>query len=56
MRDEIIGGPDCMSCWRREECQHAQAGDFCTLWRSAEPEPREPDPNEQWRRGEEAVF
>ena len=57
MKDENnISGPDCMTCWQRDACPAAKAGDFCPRWQSAEPVAREPDPNEQWRKGEDVVF
>ncbi|MBQ8109537.1 MAG: hypothetical protein IJ124_05180 [Clostridia bacterium] len=48
--------PDCAFCWLRDTCADAEPGKFCTYWQSREPEKREPDPNDLWNRGEEAVF
>ena len=48
--------PDCANCWRRDNCPNATDGDFCAKWQSAKPAAREPNPNDQWNRGEEAVF
>ena len=57
MKDEdFVRGPDCGTCWQREQCPAAKAGDFCPKWQSAKPMAREPDPNDLWNRGEEAVF
>ena len=48
--------PDCEHCWLRRSCPDAEPGQFCTMWTSREPKPREPDPNEQWRKGEDVEF
>ena len=49
-------GPDCATCWHRDKCADAQAGTFCPMWQTRQPEPRQPDPNDLWNQGEEAVF
>lgn len=49
-------GPDCATCWQRDKCADAQAGTFCPMWQTRQPEPRQPDPNDLWNQGEEAVF
>ena len=54
--EEFVRGPDCGTCWQREQCPAAKDGDFCPRWQSAKPMAREPDPNDLWNRGEEAVF
>lgn len=54
--NERINVPDCAYCFLRDRCADAQPGKFCALWQSREPEKREPNPNDLWRRGEEAVF
>ena len=46
--------PDCKTCRKKDECALAVFGMFCPQWQSIEPKPREPDPNEQWRRGDHA--
>lgn len=46
--------PGCESCIERDSCAEAENGKFCPKWHSQEPEAREPDPNEQWMRGEDA--
>ena len=46
--------PDCMNCWKHETCQRAEAGRFCPAWQDHEPKPKGPDPNDLWRRGEDA--
>lgn len=48
--------PDCRTCIHRDGCEKAMDGAFCMKWQSKEPEKREPDPNKEWERGEEAVF
>ena len=48
--------PDCEHCWLRRSCPDAEPGQFCTMWTSRESPKREPDPNEQWRKGEDVVF
>ena len=48
--------PDCEHCWLRRSCPDAEPGQFCTMWTSRESKPREPDPNEQWRKGEDVEF
>lgn len=45
--------PDCETCWKKDDCVLAVFGKFCPQWQSAEPEPKKPDPNDMWRRGEE---
>lgn len=45
--------PDCMSCWKYEECSRAEAGSFCLQWQSKKTQPRGDDPNSRWQRGEE---
>ena len=49
-------GPDCASCRKRDSCEEAREGYFCAMWQSREPEIKGPDPNEQWRGGEDADF
>lgn len=46
--------PDCKTCLYAQECEKAQAGRFCTRWRSKEPPERkaEDDPNRAWYAGE----
>lgn len=53
---KITLAPDCALCWLRDSCPDAQPGAFCTMWTSREPAPKEPDPNDQWRRGEDVFF
>ena len=48
--------PGCETCWKREDCPLAVLGHFCPQWQSREPEPREPDPNEEWRKGGEVPW
>ena len=45
--------PDCAHCFLRTTCPDAKPGEFCTMWVSRAPKKREPDPNDQWRRGED---
>lgn len=56
MADKTVNVPDCANCWHRDACADAEEGQFCTYWQSREPAAREPDPNDLWNRGEEAVF
>lgn len=46
--------PDCKTCLYAQECEKAQAGRFCTRWRSKEPPEHkaEDDPNRAWYAGE----
>lgn len=49
--------PDCTNCIRYAMCEDAREGFFCAVWQSAEPEKKaEEDPNEAWRRGDDAPF
>ena len=48
--------PDCTICAGRKTCALARENSFCTRFRSSEPEPVGPDPNELWKRGEEVEF
>lgn len=48
--------PDCLTCWKREECDKAQAGTFCPKWQSKAPKPAERDPNAAWRQGDDPPF
>ncbi len=50
---DLTNAPDCANCFLRTTCPDAVPGEFCVMWVSREPKPREPDPNDQWRRGEE---
>ena len=54
--DTQVKPPDCACCWLRDICPDAQPGTFCTAWATRKPIPKEPDPNDQWRRGEEVWF
>lgn len=54
--DTQAQAPDCALCWLRDSCPDAQPGAFCTMWTSREPATKEPDPNDQWRRGEDVFF
>ena len=56
MADTNINRPDCANCWHRDSCGDAEPGQFCPYWQSREPATREPDPNDLWNQGEEAVF
>lgn len=49
-------GPDCLNCWKYEDCGKAQPGTFCPQWQSKPPQPKGKDPNEAWRKGEDAPF
>ena len=53
---ENVNAPDCVFCFLRDSCADADPGHFCPMWQSRAPEPREPDPNDLWNRGEEVVF
>lgn len=53
---EQPGAPDCGTCWQRDQCPNAQAGEFCPRWQSTKPAAREPDPNDLWRQGEDVGF
>lgn len=44
--------PDCMSCRKKDACERAEAGKFCTEWQSKEPQERHPTPGEKWETGE----
>ena len=46
--------PDCVTCWKKDSCERAREGAFCPQWQSAEPAPEGPDPNGQWRKGEDS--
>lgn len=48
--------PGCETCIHKDGCERAKALAFCPMWQSKEPEPKGEDPNEAWRRGEEADF
>ena len=49
--------PDCGTCVWKTECTDAEAGKFCPKWHSRLPEEKnEPDPNEEWRRGEDVFW
>lgn len=48
--------PDCTTCALRKGCEMFQENSFCTRWRSRDPEPKGPNPNEQWERGEDSPF
>lgn len=49
--------PDCVNCVRYETCEDAREGFFCAVFQSVEPERKaEEDPNEAWRRGDDAPF
>ena len=57
IRDRHHGAqmPDCTTCIHRKEgCERAEENSFCTRYASRNPEIRNPDPNEQWLRGEDA--
>ena len=54
--NDQINSPDCANCFLRDSCPNAVPGQFCTKWISREAPKREPDPNDLWRRGEEAMF
>ena len=54
--NDQINSPDCANCFLRNSCPDAVPGQFCTMWTSREAPKREPDPNDLWRQGEEAVF
>lgn len=56
MAIDTTNAPDCANCFLRDKCADAEPGCFCTYWVSREPPVREPDPNEQWRKGEDVVF
>ena len=43
---------DCMTCWKRDICERAQEGTFCTEWQSEKPKDKHPTPDELWERGE----
>lgn len=45
--------PDCLTCWKRETCDRAEPGTFCTSWQSKPPQPKGKDPNQAWREGDE---
>lgn len=42
---------DCATCWKRDKCERAQEGTFCTEWQSKEPKERHPTPDELWETG-----
>ena len=44
---------DCASCWKRDVCERAQEGTFCTEWQSKVPKERHPTPDELWETGAE---
>ena len=46
-------GPDCLNCWKKNICPQMEEGKFCGQWQSAEPKPKETDPNEKWNQGED---
>ena len=48
--------PDCTTCIHRKGCERYAENSFCGRWQSKEPEKREPDPNDLWKRGEEVEF
>ena len=45
---------DCCVCIHRKECDRAQEGSFCTRFSSRDFDPRGEDPNDLWKRGEDA--
>ena len=47
---------DCVTCYRRADCDRAAENSFCSMWQSAEPEARGEDPNAGWLRGEDVNF
>lgn len=53
---EAAQGPDCTTCAERKTCKRFQENSFCTRWHSEKTEKQGIDPNEAWRRGEEAEF
>lgn len=57
MTDDVKAyAPDCDRCWLKDVCEDAQPGSFCTMWVSREQAAKGPDPNEQWRKGEDVYF
>ena len=56
MAIDTTNAPDCDHCFLRDSCPDAEPGTFCVMWRSREPEKREPDPNDLWRQGEDVVL
>ena len=56
MAIDTTNAPDCEHCFLRDNCSDAEPGSFCVMWRSQKPKPREPDPNEAWRKGEDVVL
>ena len=48
--------PGCDTCFIRDVCPDAAEGRFCAWWHTREPAREGEDPNELWRRGEEACF
>ena len=48
----IDTAPDCTKCIKKDSCENAQPGRFCTAFASEQPEER-PDPNKAWRSGED---
>ena len=47
---------DCDTCAERKEgCEQASSGHFCTRWRSRQAEKEGPDPAQAWARGDEGV-
>ena len=56
MAIDTTNAPDCDHCFLRDSCPDAEPGSFCVMWQSREPKPREPDPNDLWRQGEDVVF
>ena len=57
MTDDVKAyAPDCDRCWLKDVCDDAQPGSFCTMWVSRDPAAKGPDPNEQWRKGEDVYF
>lgn len=56
MAIDTTNAPDCDNCFLKDSCADAVPGQFCTAWISREPKPREPDPNDLWRQGEDVSF
>ena len=50
-----VTAPDCGSCWKKESCERAEEGNFCTEWASVDPKEKDrgKGPAELWSSGEE---
>ena len=46
--------PDCRTCIRKDDCEYAADGTFCTGYRSEPPRDRGEGPSDLWARGEDA--